>query len=455
MENINNGKMKHTIVVGLAFGDESKGATVDHLCATQDVAAVVRFSGGPQTLHHVVLPDGRVHGFSQFGSGTLRGVPTIHTRFSLINPFNLAREAQHLVEEFGIEDPFQDIYFDANCLLITPVHRAVNQAQEIARGADRHGSCGQGIGVAQQYALDYPDDAPRMADINGLTFGDDESLLRNLTLLFERLVTDEVRELLAVQTPEELFDMYRQFEVDFMPMIGSTDLINGVIKGYAKIGPLVFEGTQGVLLDEWHGFHPHTTWSTTTFANAEVVLREVGFERDDWSRLGLTRAYTTRHGAGPLPGEDPELLEAFPEKHNGTGTYQGSWRVAPLDIQLLEYAVDVCGGIDQIGVSHLDVIPKHANTDTGSGTPVTLWHDYAGERYPVKSADQLEDLSMQEALTARLKNLGPTDFRYTTMNMDRDTVILTLEDRLHAPVTLTATGPTSEDRVYTMAETMV
>ena len=67
-----------------------------------------------------------------------------------------------------------------------------------------------------------------------------------------------------------------------------------------RAGPCVFEGAQGVLLDEWHGFHPYTTWSTTTFANAEALLGR----RAGACRLGVLRTYTTRHGAGPLVTED-------------------------------------------------------------------------------------------------------------------------------------------------------
>ena len=65
----------------------------------------------------------------------------------------------------------------------------------------------------------------------------------------------------------------------------------------------MFEGAQGVLLDEWHGFHPYTTWSTTTFANAETLLAEAGMAGAA-QRLGVLRTTTTRHGPGPLVTED-------------------------------------------------------------------------------------------------------------------------------------------------------
>ena len=81
-----------------------------------------------------------------------------------------------------------------------------------------------------------------------------------------------------------------------------------------------------MLLDEWRGFHPYTTWSTTTFANAEALLAEAG---ETAVRLGAVRCYLTRHGPGPFVTEDPTL--ELPEPHNGTGTWQGAFRAGHPD----------------------------------------------------------------------------------------------------------------------------
>jgi adenylosuccinate synthase len=441
--------MTHHVVVGLGFGDEAKGATVDYLSvARARVRGVVRFSGGPQTLHHVVLGDGRTHGFSQFGSATLRGVQTFHSRFSMINPFNMATECDHLVK-LGVENPMSRVMIDENALLITPLHRAANRARELARGAARHGSCGQGVGEARQAELSLgPELTLRVGDLRA-----PGRLLLKLNILRETLLAsltddaerDEFTAQLQLSSTDSmdylvsLIGAYQAWLSDFTPNIVTTEMLNAAISiAGSGENELIFEGTQGVLLDEWHGFHPHTTWSTTTFQNAETVLTEAGFTRSQWRRIGLTRSYGTRHGAGPLPGEDPELLARFPEPHNKTGVYQGEWRVAPLDVQLLRYAVDVCGGVDELVVSHLDAV--------NPTIPVTLAHDFTGERYPVKTAEQLEDLTAQEALTTRLKNLGHADL--ITAELTQKELISTLQTRLEAPVTITSTGPTADDRVY-------
>lgn len=101
----------------------------------------------------------------------------------------------------------------------------------------------------------------------------------------------------------------------------------------------MFEGAQGVLLDEWHGFHPYTTWSTTTFGNAETLLAEAAMTA---TRLGVVRCYLTRHGPGPLVTEDPTL--ELPDPHNGRNEWQGAFRVGHFDAVALRYAIEVAGG---------------------------------------------------------------------------------------------------------------
>ncbi|TDB72357.1 adenylosuccinate synthetase, partial [Actinomadura sp. KC216] len=163
--------MEHVIVVDLGFGDAGKGTVVDHLCSTRPaflggrpprppgergVATVVRFNGGAQAAHNVVLDDGRHHTFAQFGSGTFTpGVRTHLSRFMLVDPLALAAEADHL-RALGVADALDRLTADRDALLTTPYHRAANRARETARGAARHGSCGMGIGETVAYAQAHP-----------------------------------------------------------------------------------------------------------------------------------------------------------------------------------------------------------------------------------------------------------------------------------------------------------
>ncbi len=186
---------------------------------------------------------------------------------------------------------------------------------------------------------------------------------------------------------------------------------------------------QGVLLDEWHGFHPYTTWSTTTFANAETLLAEAGASA---TRLGVLRAYATRHGPGPFVTEDPALTADLPDRHNGTGRWQGAFRVGHLDAVALRYALDAAGGADGLAVTHLDVAGARPDLR------VCRAYDLDGER-----TERLEagppDLDRQAALTRRLLRARPV---YAPLGDP----VATVEDALGTPVVLRSYGPSSADK---------
>src|SRR6478752_7118385 len=127
--------MKRAVItVGLGFGDEGKGATVDFLTRKLEADLVVRYCGGSQAGHNVQLPDGRRHTFSQFGAGTLVTAPNPRTYLGpnvIINPIGLAREAQHLAE-LGVRDPAQLLTLHPRCLVATHWHQSINRLRELS-----------------------------------------------------------------------------------------------------------------------------------------------------------------------------------------------------------------------------------------------------------------------------------------------------------------------------------
>jgi adenylosuccinate synthase len=116
-------------------------------------------------------------------------------------------------------------------------------------------------------------------------------------------------------------------------------------------GTVVFEGSQGVLLDEYHGFAPYNTWVDTTFQWADGILNDdCGFSGKR-ERVGILRAYFTRHGPGPFPTEDASL--AVPEEHNKANGWAGAFRVGRFDLELAQYAVERARP-DCIALTHVD-----------------------------------------------------------------------------------------------------
>ncbi|GAA2499896.1 adenylosuccinate synthetase [Winogradskya humida] len=313
----------HVAVVDLGYGDAGKGRVVDALCAAGDVRAVLRFNGGAQAAHNVIAADGRHHTFAQFGAGTLLGVPTHLTRFVVVDPLALAAEAA------ALGNPFHLLTVDGDALLATPWHRAANQAREKRRGPGRHGSCGMGIGQTMEYAQSHAD-APRVADVLSAALPRKLAAVRSaLTAEFGPLDAPPLDDVVAA---------FRAFGA------AVSIVAPGFEQRLLSEGRCVFEGAQGVLLDEWRGWHPFTTWSTTTFDNVAALC-------DSFERLGVVRTYTTRHGAGPFV---TEAALDLPEAHNGVGEWQGSFRVGHFDAVAHRYAVEVAGGVDGLAVTHLD-----------------------------------------------------------------------------------------------------
>jgi adenylosuccinate synthase len=435
---------RHVIVADLGYGDAGKGGIVDWLCSPLSrgagpVHTVVRYNGGAQAAHNVVTPDGRWHTFAQFGSGTFTpGVRTFLSRFMMVDPLAMVAEAEHLAGE-GVAGPFGLVEVDRDALLTTPYHQAANQARERARGAGRHGSCGMGIGETAAYALRYPADAPRA--------GDGRDLERKLTLLRDWAVTEaDVGP--ALPPPSVVAEAFRAWAGQ-VTLTGDGHLARLL----RRPGGVVFEGAQGVLLDEWRGFHPYTTWSTATFENAEKLLSEAGMGGAA-IRLGVTRAYQVRHGPGPFVSEDPTL--ELPEAHNRTGRWQGPVRTGHLDAVALRYAVEACGGLDAIALTHLDTARAHAGELRAcrayrvGGRGPAGWPSLPGERpcddRPLPGlTDRLmpgpyRDLAYQERLTAMLLTAQPV---YSAPVPWRDWPDLVAEIA-GTPVAIRSSGPGRE-----------
>jgi adenylosuccinate synthase len=370
-------------VIGAGYGDEGKGLMVDALAAATPGAVVVRSNGGAQAGHTVTLEDGRRHVFHHLGAGALAGAATHLSRFFVSCPMVFEAERQ-AVAGLGGEGRVEA---DPRGLVTTPWDILVNQAMEARRGAGRHGSCGMGFGETIERGLDESFTLT-VADLSApglkqrLEAIRDRWLPRRLAAL--RLDLD-VRETAIAHDPRILavfMDDCRAFAEQVRPR-PDRDLHGRAV---------IFEGAQGLMLDQAIGAMPHVTRSHTGLANISVIAAEAGIER---LRVAyVTRAYATRHGAGPLDGAR-DLGGAFDivDATNMPNPWQGALRHAPLDLQRLTRAIASDGALCQ-GPLALD------------RRLVVTCLDQARDLVPLRRGDQEISLAADEVATHAARELG-------------------------------------------------
>lgn len=444
------------ILVGLGYGDEGKGTWTDYLARTGPVHTVVRFNGGAQAGHNVVLPDGRHHTFAQLGSGSfVRGVNTHLSRFMLLNPLRLLREDDEL-RALGVTDALARTSVDRRTLVTTPFQVSANRLRELARGDARHGSCGMGIGETMSDWLAHGDDVVFAGDLlDPAALGRKLRHVRDLKLEQLREVFAALPETDAVARERRILFDPEVVETCVRAYVHLAGLVRLVDDAYLRTlldlaGAVVFEGAQGALLDEWRGFHPYTTWSTTTFKNALTLLDEQQYD-GEVVKVGLLRGYMSRHGAGPFVTEAPGLRPFFTDPYNVTNDWQQGFRVGPFDAVAARYAIDVSGRPDMVAVSHLDQLaaaPEQriavAYRYHGDDPDVTAYADVEdGLVVRLRPSPTPEDLDYQARLTRIVERCEPV---YRTVRCDRDAFLETVQDELRVPIGLVSSGPTCRDK---------
>lgn len=297
---------KVQIVLGSLFGDEGKGATVQYLCQEKInkgiVPLVIRFSGGPQAGHRVMY-NGIDHVCSLLGSGVLLGCPTYLHKDVMIDPISLMYEIKSL-QQFGINP---QVFIHPYCRVIHPddIYRNKNNEKTI-----KDGTCGCGIYECFKRNLEHPD---ILLSISG-----------------------------ALSSPEDyvgLFGLKHNIEefIKACEWISKFCHIRGLDEIEDNYSSLIFEGSQGLLLDMENGFMPNCTPSKVGLngipekylQNAEVFL--------------VMRSYLTRHGNGYDPvGEDfvRKYFRHLEEPTNLDNGPQGIFKIGVLDLDLVIRSFD-------------------------------------------------------------------------------------------------------------------
>ena len=319
--------MRTIAVIGKNFGDEGKGYTCSRLASSLKNALIIKHNGGGQAGHTVEDPEGKwrfIH--HQIGAGAEYHVPTLFADSFMPDLFQLGKEVKEFTELFG----FQPIlYSEKNTRVTTIDDVLLNMGAEVARGKNRHGSCGMGIEeCVQRNAAGY---GITVEELAGWTKQD---LLDRLKQI-RKEYTERRAKILGIYPSNPYYEMLNNetvlenFVIEVKVNVNLLTLVDADRKWLEEFQHLIFETGQGLLLDQdYEAYAPHLTSSKTGIHNPAVFLEKRGLSLEE--AIYVTRPYVTRHGNGPLPCEvDPSELPGVGEDlTNRPNEWQGTLRYA-------------------------------------------------------------------------------------------------------------------------------
>ncbi len=433
---------KAYVITDLGPGDGGKGGVVESI-ANKVNARVILKEGGAQGSHGVVLSDGRKFNFSQWGCATFQGTPSYLTSRFVVSPIGLLHEAAAL-RKVGVAHAFDLLSVSPFCICATPYHEVWSHLYEISLRDHPHGTVGTGVGKAFQMSNTNPD-----------------------MTIFADMLTDEAKVAAALKQQREfVFDKYASLtDDDVLPEdreilarckaalendFALEDILRLMLEAGAKVrledmrrvvslpGNMVVERSHGVLTDSELGLKPHVSSLRTLPHFTDLSLRTHGFE-GEIIHYGVHRAYSVRHGAGPLPTADPELREQLlPGSHKDDNRWQGQVRVGPLDFVLINYALQACKShtqFDGICVTWFDQIVKN-------GTWNVCTNYVLGDK--VFLPYKLRNIDILKSVKTSIKRFS------IPSNRDEQTKLCSQIFKTYTslPVRMISFGPCKEDKKY-------
>ena len=335
--------MSAVAIVGAQWGDEGKGKIVDFCTESADV--VVRYAGGPNAGHTLVVGDDKMV-VRLLPSGILRdGTRCVLGQGMVIDPAVLLDE----IDQFrlrGRGELGSRLAVSDRAHLILPYHIEIDGLREATLGGDALGTTKKGIGPAYE-------DKMRRTGVRTGELRDPERLARRIGAALSAWSPTIERLGGSVPTVDDILRPLLPLGERITPLLRDTsELLDQAIRDGARV---LLEGAQGTLLDVDHGTYPYVT-SSTAVAGGAAVGAGIGPNRIR-TVLGVTKAYTTRVGAGPFP---TELDDASGRHLRDIGVEFGSVTGRPrrtgwLDIPGLRYAARV-NGLDGLAITKLDVL---------------------------------------------------------------------------------------------------
>lgn len=364
--------MSVSVVLGCQWGDEGKGKLVDWLSDRVDVVA--RYQGGPNAGHTVKV-DGQQIIFHMIPSGILRPHTTCLVGNGTVVSTDALRNELAELSEIGVSVEGR-LFISENAHVLLPFHREVDLLQEKARGKGKIGTTGRGIGNA------YTDKVGRYGiRVLDLVRPERWEALaeRNLDHYNGTIKTYDPD---AVMDRDRFFGMLEEAAEVVKPFV--TDGVTLINRAASEGKRILCEGAQGIMLDVDFGTYPYVTSSNPSPGGVSTGL---GLPPTRIDRIyGVTKAYTTRVGAGPFP---TEFDEAFGNKVRDLGQEFGATTGRPrrcgwFDATVVRRAVQIAG-VEQLLITKLDVL------DTLEEIQICHSYQWNGERqdlFPFSLTDE-------------------------------------------------------------------
>ena len=427
--------MANVVVVGMQWGDEGKGKIVDLLCPAFD--AVVRYQGGHNAGHTVKFGD-RHFALRLIPSGILHsGMRCVMGNGMVVSPEAFFEELEQL-HAAGVETRGR-LFLSNRAQALLPHHAVLDQAREQALGEGKVGTTGRGIGPA--YEMKAARTGVRLGELAAVGIAD------RLRLQLAR-IEPELNALgggVTLARPQRVEDDCRGWAKRLEPFLCDTEhlLHRWLDEGQS----LLFEGAQGSLLDIDHGTYPFVTSSSPTAGGAATGTGVAPTAFD--GVLGIVKAYTTRVGGGPFPGELlDEQGEYLRKRGNEFGTVTGRpRRCGWFDTVAVRYAQRL-NGAKLVALTKLDVLDELAEI------PVCVGYRIQGKltRDLPSRLDHLERAEpVYKTLPGWRKNtVGILD--YAELPQAARDYIAFLEEEIGAQAALVSTGPRREETILKPCE---
>jgi adenylosuccinate synthase len=427
---------KNVVVIGTQWGDEGKGKIVDWL--TDHAQGVVRFQGGHNAGHTLVI-DGKKTVLHLIPSGILRDKVLCYIGNGVVVSPQALLEEVDMLEAAGVAVRGR-LKISEACPVIMPHHVALDQAREIAKGAGKIGTTGRGIGPA------YEDKVSRRG-------------IRIQDMFHRERLAAKLGEILDYHN-FVLKNYFHADTVDFQKTLDETLKVAERIKPMVADVPrllfeaskagrsLLFEGAQGTLLDIDHGTYPFVTSSNCIASNA-ATGSGVGPQMLHYV-LGITKAYTTRVGAGPFPTElydavdklDPVGKGLADRGHEFGSTTGRARRCGWFDAAALKRSIQI-NGVTGLCVTKLDVMDGMESVRLGIGYKVdgeTIDILPAGAEMLAKCEPIYEEMPGWKDSTVGVKS-------YDALPAAAKNYLKRMEEVCGVPVDIISTGPDRDETI--------